>query len=324
MKNIKSILLFTILIFAVNIIAQDDYDEDYIMKDPGNVVSTNAELAQTLSSFNLSDKNIGIGSETKISGNMKYFTIPLHYKLPNATEWMINAYIPIIYQKKQYGEVGRGIGDMTIGTAYFQNKTLEEGLIMNASVDITLPTGNDAKEVGNQTIALGGGSFGFVGSFSTHVMLGGGILHSSINYNYNTFNKTTTNPSDFIEFERRVRAPGILSLSSSYVYNIIDDLYLSGALIYNYLGEGYTESTTTTTIPNIPETVITTIGTAYPQTIYYLDLSFETEYKFEAEKFSAVSLILNSVYLKFKIPILCSDFITSRNPVFTMGIRKNF
>jgi len=45
---------------------------------------------------------------------------------------------------------------------------------------------------------------------------------------------------------------------------------------------------------------------------------------FEVEKFKAVAILLNSAYFKFKLPVLKSSIITSRNPVFTLGIRKNF
>jgi len=173
----KIIIIFLFLFATVNLIAQEDYDEDHLVKDPGNVILTNSELSQTLSDFKYNEKSFGVGAETMISGNMKYFNIPFHYKKTKESTWIYNAYIPIIYQKKQLSEVARGIGDIVVGASYFQKKTLEEGLVMNGSFDITLPTGNDAKEVGSQTIALGGGSFGFIGSFATHILLGGGTLH---------------------------------------------------------------------------------------------------------------------------------------------------
>ena len=316
----KRIILFSLLFLSINLFAQEEYDEDYLVKDPGNIVSTDAELSQTLSDFNFTDKSIGIGGETMISGNMKYFNIPFHYKPSSESVWMFNAYLPIIYQKKWITETARGLGDLVVGASYFQNKTLEEGLVMNGSFDITLPTGNDEKEVNNVIIPLGGGSFGFIGSFATHVILGGGVLHSTLNYKYNTYNKTVTSVASVSETTTKRRSPGILSISSSYVYNIFDDLYLSGAFIYNYLGEGYFTTTTTFEAPNIPD--VEADGTG--QTNYYLDLSFEAEYKFEAEKYSSIALLLNSAYMKFKLPIAHGDLITSRNPVFTVGIRRNF
>ncbi len=82
----KSIVILVLLIASIAY-SGDDYcyddcgREGYETADPSTPTVENVEIEQTESSFYNSDGNIGIGTEMILSQDMKYFNLPINFRI---------------------------------------------------------------------------------------------------------------------------------------------------------------------------------------------------------------------------------------------------
>ncbi|MEA3317173.1 MAG: transporter [Bacteroidota bacterium] len=320
MKKVFIIIIFTII--ATNLFAQYEEEADHIVKDPSNSVSTNAVFSQEINDFYLSENNMSIGSEMMITHNLNSFNIPFYYKTAKLENWSFNAFLPIIVKKEAsyQNEKARGIGDLTIGGTYSKIDFIKAGFIAHGSLELTLPTGNDEKEVNNIPIPLGNGTFGFTANFSVIGKINKGTLYTSMNYRLNT-NKTTTTKNSYAETTYKRRSPSIFSLNGSYDYPILEELRFTGAILINYFGKGRSE-TEIVYSDNTPTYFIE--SDIFQEKVILGDISTKLEYKFGVNGLEAVSNFLHSAYLKVKIPVLKTEAVGNRYGTVAFGVRKNF
>ncbi len=324
----KSIVILVLLIASVAYSQYDGYDtyddcgrEGYETADPSTPTVENVEIEQTESSFYNSDGNIGIGTEMILSQDMKYFNLPINFRIRKIKGFTFQSYIPVIFSKTVGNESAGGVGDITIGGAYWINNFLSlDGYLFKASASITLPTGDDEKTVNYISIPLGTGAFGFVASAGINGKIFGGNVSSGIHYKINTPTETVSiyawNDS---KTTTKTRNGNSLTINGSFKYPLPQNLFITGATQFNFSGKGHYE------IETIDSSGVSTYNfenDLSSESLFIWKLSTEVEYKFL--QFGMISNYINSVYLKMRFPILVSDDRIDKELTFALGLRKYF
>lgn len=321
MKKIVMLFMLLIVSFAYSQEWEEGRNET---NDPSTPTRENVEIEQTESSFYMSDQNVGVGTEMILSQNMKYFNLPINFRIKKIAGFTFQSYIPIIFSKTVGSESARGIGDITIGGAYWINNFLSlDGYLFKAAMSITLPTGNDTNTVNNISIPLGTGTYGFVGSAGINGNLFGGSMNTGIHYKINTPTETViVNTWDNSKTTTNIRNGNSLTINGSFKHLLpVQNLYISGATQFDITGKGHveieTKDSTGTIIPaRSSEDDLST------ENLFIWKLSTEVEYKFL--QFGTMSSFLNSVYLKIRYPIIISNEFMDKEITFALGLRKYF
>ena len=294
MKNIVVLIMLLIASFAYS--QSWEGEGRHETADPSTPTRENVEIEQTESSFFMSNQSVGIGTEMILSQNMKYLNLPINFRIRKLGNFTFQSYIPIIFSKTVGNEKAGGIGDITIGGSYWINNFLSlDGYLFKVAASITLPTGDDEKVVNNTPIALGTGTFGFVGSAGINGRIFGGNVSSGIHYKINTPSEIVTNNTwnDF-KTTTKTRNGNSLTVNGSFKHSLpVQNLYISGATQFDITGKGHreikTKDTTGTVIYSFEDDLSS-------ENLFIWKLSMEVEYKFQ--EFGVISDYVNSVYLK--------------------------
>jgi len=318
----KKIVMFFMLLIVSFAYSQEWEEGSGETNDPSTPTRENVEIEQTESSFYMSDQSVGVGTEMIISQDMKYFNLPINFRIKKIAGFTFQSYIPIILSKTVGSESARGIGDITIGGAYWIDNFLSlDGYLFKAAVSITLPTGNNENTVNYISIPLGTGTYGFVGSAGINGNLFGSSMNAGIHYKVNTQTETVTvNTWDNSKTTINTRNGNSLTINGSFKHSLpVQNLYISGATQFDITGKGHVKTET----KDITGTV--TFSNEYDlssENLFIWKLSTEVEYKFL--QFGTMSSFLNSVYLKIRYPIVISNEFMDKEITFALGLRKYF
>jgi hypothetical protein len=77
----KKIVMFFMLLIVSFAYSQEWEEGRNKTNDPSTPTTENVEIEQTESSFYMSDQSVGVGAEMILSQDMKYFNLPINFRI---------------------------------------------------------------------------------------------------------------------------------------------------------------------------------------------------------------------------------------------------